>query len=58
MVLSSSQIRKFQAIYLKTYGKRISREEAYNMGINLLNMIKIIHNPINKADYDDPENDV
>jgi len=55
MVLSNSQIRKFQEIYLKTYGNRISREEAYDMGIKLINMMKIIYIPKDSEDYNNPK---
>jgi hypothetical protein len=46
MVLTSDDIKKFQAIYLDQFGTDISEEDAYEQGIKLLTLMKIIHKPM------------
>jgi hypothetical protein len=41
-MLTDKQIKKFQKIYQKKFGKIISKKEAYEQGIRLLNLMKII----------------
>ncbi len=42
MDLKEEDIKKFQDIYEKEYGKKLSREEAYEAGSNLVNFAKVI----------------
>jgi hypothetical protein len=46
MVLTNDDIKKFQAIYLEQFGIEISEEDAYEQGIKLLTLMKLIHNPM------------
>ena len=48
MVLTNDDIKKFQAIYLDQFGIEISEEDAYEQGIKLLTLMKLIHNPMTK----------
>ncbi len=41
-MLTDKQIKKFQEIYRKKFGKVISKKDAYERGIKLLNLMKII----------------
>lgn len=41
-MLSDKQVTKFQMLYLKHFNKKISREEAYDKAIKLVNLMKII----------------
>lgn len=46
MNLSDKQIIEFQKLYKKRYRKEISREDAYEMGIKFVRLIKVIYQPI------------
>jgi hypothetical protein len=46
MVLSDNDIKKFQAIYFNHFGYEISEEDAYEQGIKLLSLMKIIYHPL------------
>lgn len=52
MVLTNDDIKKFQAIYLDQYGIEISEEDAYEQGIKLLTLMKLIHNPMTSEQMD------
>jgi len=51
MLLSDKQITEFQTLYKNRFGKKISREEAYEKGIKLINLIRILYYPITKSEY-------
>ena len=51
MLLSDRQITEFKTLYKNHFGKKISREEAYEKGINLINLIRILYRPITKNEY-------
>ena len=42
MSLTKKQITKYQEIYFKYYGKKISKEEAFESGIKLINLLTIL----------------
>ena len=50
MVLTNDDIKKFQTIYFNQFGKTISKEDAYEQGIKLLSLMKIIHKPMNQEE--------
>lgn len=50
-MLSDEQIKKFQMLYHKRFGKEISREEAYEKGIKLMRMVELIYKPMTEAEY-------
>jgi hypothetical protein len=50
-MLSDEQIKKFQNIYRKRFGKEIDRKEAYEKGVKLLRLIELIYHPITKEEY-------
>lgn len=56
MKLSKQAIRDFQKIYKDEYGQIISATKANQLGINLLNLIKIIYRPIPVKEYGDQKN--
>jgi len=43
MTLSKEQIKKFQEIYFNHFGERINDADAYNQGINLINLVKAVY---------------
>jgi hypothetical protein len=50
-MLSDEQITKFQMLYLKRFGKEISREEAYEKGVKLMRLVEITYQPMTEAEY-------
>jgi len=50
-MLSDEQIRKFQMLYKKHFGKEISREEAYEKGANLIRLVELIYKPMTEDEY-------
>lgn len=49
MLLSDKQIEDFQEIYLRTFGQKISKEEAYEQGAKLIQLIQIAYKPLNNG---------
>lgn len=54
MQLSKTAIKKFKEIYFTEFGKRISDEEANKKGWELLNLFKLIYEPIPPRKLCDP----
>lgn len=50
-MLSNEQITKFQTLYKNQFGKKISREEAYEKGAKLIRLIELIYKPMNETEY-------
>ena len=50
-MLSDEQIRKFQILYKKRFGKEIGREEAYEKGVKLLRLVELTYKPMTETDY-------
>lgn len=50
-MLSDEQIAKFQTLYKNRFGKKISREEAYEKGIKLIRLVELIYKPMTKEEY-------
>ena len=50
MHLTEADITEFQTLYLKHFGKEISRKRAYEEATQLIRLIQLIYKPINKAD--------
>ena len=50
-MLSDEQIRKFQMLYKKHFGKEISREEAYEQGAKLIRLVELIYKPMTEDEY-------
>lgn len=51
MLLSDKQISSFQEIYKLEFGEEISKEEAYEQGMKLLQLVKIVYQPMTKKEY-------
>ena len=47
MALSEKNIEEFQKLYKEHFGKEISREEALENGMKLLQLISILYRPPN-----------
>lgn len=50
-MLTENQIAEFQKIYKNRFGKKISRKEACDKGIQLIRLIELIYKPITEAEY-------
>jgi len=50
-MLSHEQITKFQTLYKNRFGKKISREEAYEQGVKLIRLVELIYKPMTEAEY-------
>lgn len=51
MQLSEDQIKRFQCIYQRRFGKEIGREEAREKGIYLVRMMQLIYKPMNEGEF-------
>lgn len=51
-MLTDDQIKKFQALYKKRFGKEISKEVALEQGVKLVRLMEIIHRPMTKEEYE------
>ena len=52
-MLSKEDIEELKAIYSKEYGRTISDDDAYEMGIRLVNLFRAVYRPIPKDNHDD-----
>jgi hypothetical protein len=52
-MLSETQVQSFQALYKKSFGKDITREEAYEKGVKLLRLVELTYRPITQQEYDE-----
>lgn len=51
-MLNDDQIKTFQALYEKRFGKEISKEDALEQGVKLVRLIEIIHRPMTKEEHE------
>ncbi len=52
MVLSDENISKFQALYMSEFGVEISKEDAYEKGIKLLELMSVVYKPMTQQEHD------
>lgn len=52
MVLTDTDIQKFQALYRSEFGKEISTEEAYEKGIKLVRLMSAVYRPMTKEQFE------
>jgi hypothetical protein len=45
MNISDEQIKEFQRLYKKRFGKDISKVEAYEKGLKLSQLLKVVYSP-------------
>lgn len=50
-MLTTDQVTKFQMLYEKHFGKKISREEAYEQGVKLMRLVQLTYKPMTKEEY-------
>ena len=51
-MLTEKQITKFQALYYNHFGEKISKEEAYDKGEKLVELMRVICRPNNQQKED------
>lgn len=51
MVLSDTDIIKFQTLYKSHFGIEISKEDAYENGIKLLRLMSLVYKPMTQEEY-------
>ena len=51
-MLTNDQVKQFQALYKKRFGKEISTQDALEQGIKLVRLMEIIYQPMTKEEYD------
>lgn len=47
MSIQEQQITEFQKLYKEEYGEDISKEEAYDKGLRLVQLIQAVYKPAN-----------
>lgn len=52
MVLSDEDITKFQTLYKSEFGLEITKEDAYEKGIKLLQLMSAIYKPMTQDEYE------
>ncbi|MCA9389809.1 hypothetical protein KC571_00205 [candidate division WWE3 bacterium] len=57
MHISEEKIEQFQELYLEQLGKEISKEEAYQQGVKLVRLVKILVQPKQLYDHERNTND-
>ena len=50
-MISDEQVKEFQILYKNRFGKEISRERAYEEGVKLIRLIKLIYKPMTEREY-------
>lgn len=48
MKISKEKLDEFKQIYHRQFGEEISDEEAFEMGLELLNFLRVIYRPLPK----------
>jgi len=51
MKLTDEQIIKFQALYEKKFGEKISREQALEKGTRLMRLVELIYRPMTNEEF-------
>jgi len=55
MVLTDQEIAQFQILYKSRFNREISRAEALEKGMKLVNLIRLIYRPMTETDYSYPK---
>lgn len=51
MLLTDEDIEKFQDIFEKEFGTKITKDEAYEKGVKLLTLMSAIYKPMTEKEY-------
>ena len=50
-MLTTEDIKSFRTLYQRRFGREISEEDAYSQASKLIQMMRIIHKPMSKAEF-------
>ena len=50
-MITHEQIKKFQNLYRKRFGKKIDTDQACEQGIKLMRLVELIYQPITEQEY-------
>lgn len=50
-MLSNEQVAEFQKLYRRRFGKEIGFKEAYESGIKLIRLVKLIYKPMTEEEH-------
>jgi hypothetical protein len=50
-MLTEKQIKKFQSLYKKRFGKEINKQDAYDQGLKLVRLLEIVYKPLTNEEY-------
>lgn len=56
MNLTDQQVEDYRTIYKKRFGKEISKKDAYEQGVKLLQLMSAVFQPITKNEYEKVNN--
>ncbi len=51
MHLSDEHISQFQSLYKEHFGEEISKEDAYEQGVQLLRLVQLIYKPMTQKEF-------
>lgn len=51
MEIPDSEIKRFQELYRRNFGREIGHKEAYRLGLDLIEFIRLVYEPKNENDY-------
>ncbi len=51
-MITEEQLKKFQELYRRHFGKEISREQAYEEGVKLVQGMKRIYKPMTQPEFE------
>ena len=51
-MLTEAQIKRYQELYRKRFGKEISKEAAYEQGSALVSLLDSIYRPMTEKEYE------
>jgi hypothetical protein len=52
MLLEDKHISAFQELYTKSFNEDISKEEAYTQAVKLIELVRVVYQPMTKEEYD------
>jgi hypothetical protein len=55
MQLTDKEIAEFQRIYEKEFGVKISKKDALEQGTKLINLVKVVYQPIPESYHQDSQ---
>ena len=51
-MLTDKQVEQFQKLYQGHFGKEITKEEAQEKGIKIINLMRVVYSPLTEEDFE------